>query len=167
MEDSNAEAAEETPLPDRNSKSPGSIQEHVYEAEPVPTNNLNLSSNARRRSTTSSSSSPHAMGRGEVSAAEMSEQLSSLIGLSPAASKAPEKSSRTKSPSPSPRPVLPFVVERESRTNGNANKTSASSSPSREVEEILSPKTTQQNCEFPLIACVKVCKQSTFIIVLK
>jgi hypothetical protein len=94
--------------------------------------------------------SPNNAPKEAPSAAEMSEQLSSLIGLSsPSGMALLTKSvlhNRTKSSSPNDQSSVPFVGP-DSHTNGSASKTSTSSSPSREVEEILSPKISSQSCK--------------------
>lgn len=99
-----------------------------------------------------------AVAQGTPSVALMSEQLSSLIGISPGGTAVRPPSSghgttsshrSTKTPSPAARHVRPgvedFMPPREINpsTNGNLSKASSSSSPSREVEEILSPKNTE------------------------
>lgn len=125
---------------------------HRRHQPPSPTSSnhsIGSSSHSTKQRRSTSSLSPNNVPREVPSAAEMTEQLSSLMGVSPAAPPVPvsaktSSSSRTKSPSP--RPVQSFVSGREGHTNGSASKTSTSSSPSREVEEILSPKSTQ-NCK--------------------
>ncbi|XP_021955126.1 enhancer of mRNA-decapping protein 4 isoform X2 [Folsomia candida] len=122
---------------------------HRRHQPPSPTSSnhsIGSSSHSTKQRRSTSSLSPNNVPREVPSAAEMTEQLSSLMGVSPAAPPVPvsaktSSSSRTKSPSP--RPVQSFVSGREGHTNGSASKTSTSSSPSREVEEILSPKSTQ------------------------
>lgn len=99
-------------------------------------------------------------GLGTPSVAQMSEQLSSLIGISPGggvSSVRPPSSGHgttsshlTKTPSPSRQRrtgLEEFMIPREINvsTNGNISKASSSSSPSREVEEILSPKNTEMS----------------------
>lgn len=95
--------------------------------------------------------------QGTPSVAQMSEQLSSLIGISPGAgivrppssghgTTSSRRSNKTPSPSLQARASLEdFILPREisTSTNGNISKASSSSSPSREVEEILSPKNTE------------------------
>ncbi|CAL8086848.1 unnamed protein product [Orchesella dallaii] len=87
-----------------------------------------------------------------TSVAQMSVQLSSLIGISPQAGRPPSSghgstTARAKSTSPAPARLSrtgmdEFMIPREiiPGANGNVSKASSSSSPSREVEEILSPK---------------------------
>lgn len=112
----------------------------------------------RKSSALSPSALDASIGQPAPSVAQMSEQLSSLIGISPLSGmgRPPSSghgSSRShKSPSPlrTPRAValddFPEMVEQQElaqATNGNLSKASSSSSPSREVEEILSPKNTE------------------------
>lgn len=112
------------------------------------------SHNLNTKSRSSSAFSPHGVGaQKEVpSVAQMSEQLSSLfVGCSPGGrTSAIRTSSPARAKSGSPVRIVPLNLDDLGQhvvhTNGSANRTSTSSSPSREVEEILSPRNSEK-CE--------------------
>jgi len=120
----------------------------------------NLSGGSRKKTSMSPVIIDNAVPQVAPSVAQMSEQLSSLIGISqplvrPPSSGHGSASARAKSTSPasarlSKTGMDEFMIPREinSGANGNISKASSSSSPSREVEEILSPKINEISRHF-------------------